>query len=311
MRISPLGPKAVFQLFDSILWPLSLRLMIVLACTDCASHVAKAAEIPTEQVAQQLRNICDQLKETPPLLAALGSDLFQDREQATMRLINMPVKPFAALHAMVAGPDPEKRVRARRILRHASEQTNHLKTLLDAIREQRLTGFASEILLLIEYAEDPDLRFVMQQALVTTAHTTDIPRFRQAAQNSHPRVRVAAAVALAQLSGPESQQVLLEMANDPHEQVRLALGDALAQRQQPECISILASLLLSNDRDVRTSAALTLHKVTGKNFGFFRCKNASERQAVVDRWQAWRTAQGDQLKLRTIDRSATTASPFD
>ena len=291
------------------------RLTVPLAAGFIMALASSAAGQTTRpcpgDVAVELRDIAAELDDTSDLLDALGSDNYAIRENATRQLSRLRLMPIAELQALLDDPDAEKRFRADWILKQNEPEPTRLEELLDCVKRKSIPGLARELLVIIEFAYDPDLQFAIQEALIATLRPGDFPLLKSAVKNSRPQVRAVAATALGYQERSEAVDEILLLVNDPEPKIRLAVAGALARHRHPRCLTILVDLLLEEDKSLREVAATTLQAVTGRNHGYFDARNAEQRKAVSERWREWIAQQGSELKLREIRQVVTTASPFD
>ncbi len=113
----------------------------IAACAIALASVARADEpakpaAPLNQLAMNHPLVNDRAGGGAAVLVGqLGDDRFEVREEATRRLSQMGIETEPALQVAVHDPDPEVRMRARRIL----------TTILSSDLERRLNAFADDV----------------------------------------------------------------------------------------------------------------------------------------------------------------------
>jgi HEAT repeat protein len=282
---------------------------IALACWLLAAQLAGGAE---PQPAAELRKLAGQLAAVDKLLADLGSPDFAAREAATRRLMELPLMPRQKLESLAADAEPETQFRIRQILLGEPADVTPIMALVERVREEKIAGLTQELLTILEFAGgDAKLAWTFEQALLATACADDVELLATALRSPAPAVRSAAIGALANLHSEPAAQALVAHREEGDEATRLALAEGLAKLGRRESLPMLIGLLTSPDKARWTRAAIVLESVTGRADDSLAGSTLREREASAAAWRAWLAEQPDDLRLRPLEATGGTASPFD
>ena len=233
------------------------------------------------------------------LIRDLGStESFAKREAAMAQLIVLPQPPREALATAAEGRDPEVRWRAKQILQTATAESDRvLYAALRVIEERKLEGLVGELLRAVPLCDKPHLVYAVGEALQAAARASDAAALRTALKSQNVEVRVAAAGALAKAAGAKAAEDLYALTDDPKEKVQVAAARALANVGDRRSLTALVGLLSAEDVNVRVTASVTLHALTGKEFGYAAYETPSKREAAIAKWKAWVDREGRTAKL--------------
>jgi len=121
-------------------------------------------------------------------------------------------------------------------------------------------------------------------AVYTHALTLATPRLNGTALE---RVREAFAGRLARMT----PATLASMLTDPNVEVRLAAARASGQKTGNALVRELIPLLADRDRPVAIAAAVSLRKLSGRDFGPTDAAGADERLTAIRAWKQWLAEQ--------------------
>ncbi len=235
------------------------------------------------------------------LVQQLGSDAFQERELATVKLTALGAGARKELTQAVEGNDPEIRYRAKAILKRTSEDHNAVMlAAFEVIKQKQLSGGANVVLKSIPICQQEFLRVAAAEALSATVRQDDLELLESASGNGPVEVRAAAIVALERAAGVQSLGLLRVYLRDDGDLVQLAAARAVAMHAPREYLTVLVDLLESDQVKVRIRSAATLRRLTGERFGFVGgYEHPKFRQEAVDRWRSWLAEYGATATLRT------------
>ncbi|HUU23725.1 MAG TPA: PQQ-binding-like beta-propeller repeat protein [Phycisphaerae bacterium] len=264
--------------------------------------VKKGIEPDTEGIRAYLRqvhsfNVGNEL--VAGLIRQLGSDEFAKREEATRKLLALPVVPEAALVKATQSADLEVRCRAEEILEKSKDRSNR-ETVIAALRtiqRKHLKGAADVILKIVPLFPSGQLRAAAIDAIAATVRPEDLALLREAVKGPDPNARAAGVAGLAALLGKDAGKELRGLLADKSDRVRLAVCRALADVGDRASLAPLGGLLAAEDVEVRADAAFLLRALAGKNFGFVPYSGLAERSKAARAWREWIETEGKTAKL--------------
>jgi hypothetical protein len=228
----------------------------------------------------------ERLQEAQQLVVQLGSDDFQEREEASARLLLLGEPARGTIQPATQSEDPEVRFRAMSILgqlnagARSEEQRLILLSLFRESAERRIAGVTPLALALLPLLDEPSLRHAAQEAAWHCVRDDDLPAVESALAGSHPAARAAALVACERLRRQEAETLLLAGLTDGAAEVRLAACRALLPSRPQACLEALVGLLDDPDVDAGREAWKLLQRSTGKQ---------PAATAMAPAQSAWRT----------------------
>jgi len=268
---------------------------------DAEALAARGISPDAEGIATYLRRLAGRdadAKLVDELIELLGHNDYRRREQATQKLLAMPMLPEPALRRATQSDDMEVRCRAEYILAQAAQRTEQptLLAALRTVRRRRLKGLAAAILKTVEQFPDEAVIEAAEGATAATVGAEDRAALEAAAKTGPAPVRAAAAAGLGGLAG-EAAPALRALLADPADRVRLAAARALANAGDRACLSALAELLESEEFPIRMHGAIILRAVTAREFGFSPYAEAEQRRQAAAAWRQWIQTDGKDAKL--------------
>lgn len=231
-----------------------------------------------------------QAKRLAGLVARLGSDDFDEREQATEALANAGPAAVEPLRQASKNPDAEVSKRAADLLaRLDSPEAARRRELVPTaavrwVARHRPAGAAGLLLDVLPHLPHPASREAAVAALWAVATPADVDRLRKAITDGPAALRAAALPALEVAAGDKAEAVLLEYLRAAEPAVRLAAARALLDRKPRESAAALVGLLDGDDGDTRTQAARLLQLASGTPGDEDR---GLDWPTAVARWKAW------------------------
>jgi len=166
-------------------------------------------------------------RDADELIARLGSDDFDMREQATKRLSALLFPPVAKLEQGAKHTDPEVARRAQLILTHLSTRPDPIEALFQTVRARNIPLSASQILPVLSRCENPAALAAAQDALVAAVGKDDLAQVRNWIADKDPRVQVAAIRALGAIRKADAVGELEKHLTSKDAKVRGAAARAL------------------------------------------------------------------------------------
>jgi len=247
---------------------------------------------------RQLEPSDDRRELVARLINALGAEAFRDRESAMLRLAALVPTPGAALRQARSGKNPEIRWRAQKLLdRTMAVNTRLLQAAFRVVETDRPDGALAAVLLSVKHVNDEYVFRDARHTLARLATKEDLPRIRAALGDDSPRLRIAAAEALAQVQGRSAADRLHTLLQDRHPGVRLAAAAQLGDLGDRRALAGLVSLLDAEDYAVRREAGLRLRALVNQDHGFIPYDEATKRAAAVARWKSWVADKGSTAQL--------------
>ena len=235
------------------------------------------------------------------LVELLGDPAAEVRDGAMRELVLLQAAPLAALREARGHENPEVRRFARLLVERAQGDLDPqlLYAVFRTIREQRITGLASEVLNALTLSNDFYFREEARRTLLETLRPEDRAIILRAAGAGPPEVRAAAFTALRSLSPADAPEVLVPALADPSEETRVAAARELAELGDRRALPALVDLLDAGDARARLQAHATLRAVAGKSFGYIVNAGRDKRAAPVRAWRAWVESEGATVEWKT------------
>ncbi|MCR9119226.1 MAG: PQQ-binding-like beta-propeller repeat protein [bacterium] len=233
------------------------------------------------------------------LIDNLGDRDFHIREEATRRLLRMPVAPTALLvEAAKSAPDLEIQWRAKWVLRRNETQSS--RTLFSSLRivaaepgEVKLkTLFAA-----LPFCQQEYVRRAAEEAILASATVNDLNTIRSQLTNESSAHRIAAAKCLLKVAPESEWEPVVAMLSDQDEAVGIQAASALADKGDRRVLGPLVELLGSKEATIRSSAAVMLRGLTGESIPFAAYEEAEKRSEMQAQWREWVTENGNSAKL--------------
>jgi hypothetical protein len=240
-------------------------------------------------------------EEVKALIARLGSDSFDQREEASRRLTALARFARPELEKAGRSTDREAARRANAILADdVADADRRGAALMAALREiarRKTPGVVGPLLGAIPLCDRPDLRRAAGQALAAAARPADAEALQKALASPDPNVRTAAVVAYDAALGHGGREELATRLSDRDDGVRLATALALLNRGDRRALAALGLLLDSPDLPTRHRAGRVLRAVSGQNIPFAAYAVPEVRAAAAAQWRRWIAEHGPAARL--------------
>jgi hypothetical protein len=240
------------------------------------------------------------------LVAQLGSEDFDQREQASEDLARIGPTAIEPLRTAAKSTDPEVRQRASDLLtRLDSDQVKRARETLPLAAFQWMAktkpaGGPTLILDVLPHLTSWAHREAAAGALWACVTPADSERLRRVVREGPPASRAAALPALELAEGDKAVALLHDYLKDPVPAVRVAAARALLDRQPADAATALLSLLDSDDADSRGQAARLLQLLSGIPGEGDRALDWTQATA---RWREWgASTKADRFRLVGADR---------
>jgi HEAT repeat protein len=243
------------------------------------------------------------------LIAQLGADDYQAREDATDALIKIGAAAAPALVQAAGNPDPEVSSRAKRGLAGPGARANpELYGAAARLLADRKPAGAVEVLLAyLPCAFDEGVEEEVVAALGRLGVTDGKPSAALIEAAGDPLLvrRLAAATALARAAGPDARSASRKLLADKEPRVRLAAAIALATAEDREAVPVLVALLLDAPPALAWQAEDFLLALAGGQSPAPPLDPADKasRARVRDAWQTWWRENGEKVDLALLAKT--------
>lgn len=166
-------------------------------------------------------------RDADELIARLGSDDFEMREQATKRLSALLFPPVEKLEQAARHTDAEIARRAEQILTQLSTRTDPIAALFQTVRAGGIPVTAAQILPVLTRCENPAALEAAQDALVAAVGKDDLVQVRKWIEDKDVRVKVAGLRALGAIRKGDAVGELEKHLDSKDAKVRGAAARAL------------------------------------------------------------------------------------
>lgn len=240
-------------------------------------------------------------KRLKQLIAQLGHPEYAKREKATQLLSSLPAVPAAALKKATESADPEIRYRAKIVIERSRSGRNSrvMFAALNRIRGDKFTKVTPVLVELIPQFERSDLVSAAATALRDVARKTHAPLLRKTLfQSKHTVLRIASMQALASVGDKNVIPDLKKLLADQDERLKLAAAASLLKLKQRDGLKTLATLLKSENVQIRADSVAYLQSATGKHFGFLAVDRSPARGRAAEAWAVWIDKNGATVELK-------------
>ncbi len=245
-----------------------------------------------------------QLRDAEKLVRQLGNDSYEEREQATERLIVLGRAAVPLLRQAASDPDPEIRSRAARCL-HEIEKgpgAGAVAAVLRSLARLEPPGAVAALLRYAPAADDESLSDELRVALAAAAESDDVRVLTQALDDARPARRAAAAYALGRSRDAARRGAARRILADTDPRVRLHAAEGLLLGGDREGGPTLIALLESAPEDVTVAALNLLETLGGEEgpvpaAGDFR---PEARRKLHDAWSGWWEKHGANVNLARL-----------
>jgi outer membrane protein assembly factor BamB len=246
------------------------------------------------------------------LVAQLGDDAFEAREQASAKLVAAGIRAKPLLQDALKDPDLEVAQRARECLQHIDEGMT-VKVVLAAVRvlaRRNAEGAADVLLTYLPSAEDEMVADEVRSSLLKLAVRDGKaePALVAALSDKMPLKRAVAAVALSRSGAPGQKPAIRKLLRDPDSLVRLHAGLALAASGEKEALPILIDLLAEPpalDPGGLDEVEDLLYRVAGdKAPSGDGATDPAARQRYRDAWKKWWDTEGAKVDLARLEQES-------
>ncbi len=244
----------------------------------------------------------EQAKRVKELIAAMGSDDWRVREDATKELMALPILPVQTLRELSKHEDLEVRNRAADILAKCEGQLpNNMHAVFKVLGAKKYPGMAELVLQAIPLCEMEYVHQAAREALCGVATPADADLLRKSLKSEKPELRMAAAMALAAALKDKALGDVTPIMEDKVAGVRLMAAVACVSLGERKALNVLVDLLADKDIEVRYTAEDALRQLADKDLSAEVGDDAEKVQAV---WKQWPAGDGQTAKLKPIDELA-------
>jgi len=239
-------------------------------------------------------------KHLTALFMQLGGDDFARRELAMRQLIAMPVIGANDLATAIDSDESEIHLRAQQV---AAARTNGNASSSVAvacfrtISRRKIAGASATVLEVLPLYQEEFVLSAAREALKVTSRVEDIPMLRAASQNGSIETRVAAIGALAAIAGDDARPNLATLVAEDSPRIKLAAARALADRGDRACLPPLVQLLSAPDARVRHASISTLRALTGRSSDYAAWLEPKSQATAIAQWEKWLTADASSATL--------------
>jgi HEAT repeat protein len=245
------------------------------------------------------------------LVAQLGDDDFEVREQASSQLVQIGVRAKSVLLEAVKDPDLEVAVRARDCLRRIDQGTTSLVVSAAArmLVERKHEGATEILLTYLPFAEDESIADDVRADLTALAvrDGRPDPALVTALTDRQPIKRAAAAEALCRAGAREPQGAVKALLKDADASVRLRVGLALCSLGDKEALPVLIDVLGDLPPQETTQLEEMLYRIAGDKAPAGDDATASAaRRRYRDNWKKWWDTDGAKLDAGRLEEASKT-----
>jgi hypothetical protein len=271
--------------------------------------LAKQGILPTREgittFLRQLHHDPKTAEKVQKWIAQLGDADFRTREAATRALLELSPVPIRELERASNSPDPERAVRARRILAdpriQARQEEANLRPHLvlavcHVIRAKPIPGVTSVLLETLPFLGSSREVYAAQEALMATVRAEDGPVLRKALESENVTVKAAALRGLARVDKDPVPQ-LRSLLRDGQPGVVLAAAHALAERGDRAALPVLIDLLQADQETIRARSVQILRAWTGQRFTLDPFEDPASQKEQRARWSGWLAREGNTARL--------------
>jgi len=244
------------------------------------------------------------------LVAKLGADDFEEREDASRQLISLGSRALQALQEATKSTDAEVSRRAEDCVKQIKSGSTAV-VLQAAIRQLARTkdaGAADVLLAYLPTGEQENVADEVREALVGLALRDGKaePALVAALADKEAVRRAAAGSALARVKAADALPAVRKLLEDPDAKVKARVALALAAAREKEAIPVVISLL---DDPSLTPLELTVMEDLLYRLGEDRSPlapaagNADGRKKYRAAWKAWWDDHGEKLDLAKLEQA--------
>jgi hypothetical protein len=224
------------------------------------------------------------------LIEQLGSDRFEDREQAAARLLSLPTLPRDKLEAALHSHDAEIRWRARVVLGRIGVGGNRALAAALRIVASDPPKEAVDVLLRLASIETVEpQRLGIHETLAEIVTPNDAPTLEAALKHRLPFIRVAAAYALLKVNENRGRDALGENLASKDARCALIAAQYLGNLGDRRALPALVRLMSEEDPVVACDSASFLSALTNQDFSF---APLGDRQAMIEQAQRFVKEEG-------------------
>jgi hypothetical protein len=244
------------------------------------------------------------------LIRQLGSDGFEEREQAVRRLVGVGAAALPKLRQALKDTDPEVRARAQDCIAQVERGVTSTALPLAAVRRLaalRPARAAGDLLYVLPASADDALTEEICFDLAAVAvRDGKVEPALVAALDDHAPARRAIAACIAGRSGSAAQRAAVRaLLKDDEPVVRLRAAQGLLAARDKSGIPTLVKLLAEADTTVAWQAEELLHWAAGEKAPevVVGAGDAPARDKCRAAWEAWWQAEGTGLDLARAEKA--------
>jgi HEAT repeat protein len=244
------------------------------------------------------------------LIAKLGADSFDEREDASRGLEGFGEVARAALSAAANDSDAEVRKRARRLLQRigsASGESSLYAPVARVLADRKPAKALETLLNFLPEIDSPITAEDVARALMNLAKTKEgkaNPLLVAALEDKHSVKRYAAAEALIRAGGAANRDLGKKLLKDAHLGVRRRVAVALLETHDKEAIPALIDLLTKAGEDADI-AEESLVLVAGDKAPIRPSAAELNREKYAKEWAAWWKDNEAKIDLTKIELDPT------
>jgi hypothetical protein len=208
--------------------------------TELKRHIAVLRALGVQPTAASIETYFDSLignnnriseRETDSLIAQLGSDSYQAREQATLRLATLDDPPIDKLKQTVQAHDLELATRARHVLRMLEQLDDPRVAMFHVIQLRNIQVDLSKMLEVVARCENDEALEAAMDAFAAIVGDEDAQLVQRSLADVRVRVKAAAVLALPKTLKDNDKLVrqLHVWLDDADATIRMAAARALIQ----------------------------------------------------------------------------------
>jgi hypothetical protein len=244
------------------------------------------------------------------LIRQLGSDDFDQREDASVQLAGLGLRAKPLLLAALRDPDAEIAHRAVECLKQIDEGTASSVTAaaIRMLARRKPDGAAAALLDFLPAAGEEELAEQTRLSLADLAMRDGKaePALVEALTDALPLKRGAAAFALGRAGAKDQLPAVRKLLQDPDPLVRYRTGMALAAARQKDAVPALIDLLGDLPRREASRVEELLYRIADDKAPTAGGLDAAALRKYRDAWKAWWDDHGAQVDVERLADAART-----
>jgi HEAT repeat protein len=247
------------------------------------------------------------LGQIPKLIRRLGSDNFDEREQAARGLVLFGSVARARLQRAAEDPDPEIARRAKACLARIAVGVSQ-EVPAAAVRlllQRRPAGAVETLLRYLPFVQEESLEVEIAYGVESLAVTAGKvhPALLAALQDKAPARRALAACIVGHHGDGDARAGVRKLLDDPEPMVRLRAAQGLLAARDKAALPVLIALLDEPAAETGWQAEELLHWAADDSApdAVVGAATAAERRRCREAWEVWQRKHGANIDLTKID----------